>query len=116
MCPRYPQARWPSWKNATAMSTRGILRPGAVGEMFTLERRAPPRDLAALVDSHWLVAWGRRGLPPYESAVPPHPSAHLVIEPDGAQVYGVHRHRYARRLAGTGWALGTKFRPGAFAV
>jgi AraC-like DNA-binding protein len=98
------------------MSTRGILRPSAVGEMFTLERRAPPRDLAPLVDSHWLVAWDRRGLPSYESAVLPHPSAHLVIEPHGAQVYGVTRDRYVRRLAGAGWAVGTKFRPGAFAV
>ena len=98
------------------MSTRGILRPDAVGEMFTLERRAPPRDLATFVDSHWLVAWDRRGQPSYESAVLPHPSVHLVVEPDGARVYGVTRHRYVRRLAGAGWAVGTKFRPGGFAV
>ncbi|HEY1565422.1 MAG TPA: AraC family transcriptional regulator [Solirubrobacteraceae bacterium] len=97
------------------MSTRGILRPGAVGEMFTLERRAPPPDLAALIDSHWLVRWDRRGLPVYESAVLPHPSVHLVVEPDGALVYGVVRHRYVRRLEGAGWAVGTKFRPGGFA-
>ncbi|HEY1711746.1 MAG TPA: AraC family transcriptional regulator [Solirubrobacteraceae bacterium] len=97
------------------MSTRGILRPGAVGEMFTLERRAPPPDLAALIDSHWLVRWDRRGLPVYESAVMPHPSVHLVVEPDGAQVYGVMRHRYVRRLQDAGWAVGTKFRPGGFA-
>lgn len=98
------------------MNTRGILRPSAVGEMFTLERRAPPRDLAALIDSHWLVAWDRRGLPSYESAVLPHPSVHLVVEADGARVYGVTRHRYVRRLEGAGWGVGTKFRPGGFAA
>jgi AraC-like DNA-binding protein len=97
------------------MSTRGILRPAAVGEMFTLERRAPPPDLATLIDSHWLVAWDRRGLPVYESAVMTHPSVHLVVEPDGARVYGVTRHRYVRRLEGVGWGVGTKFRPGGFA-
>ena len=97
------------------MTTRGILRPGAVGEVFTLERRAPPPDLATLIDSHWLVAWDRRGLPSYESAVMPHPSVHLVVEPDGARVYGVTRHRYVRRLEGAGWGVGTKFRPGGFA-
>jgi AraC-like DNA-binding protein len=97
------------------MSTRGILRPGAVGEMFTLERRAPPPDLAALIDSHWLVRWDRRGLPVYESAVMPHPAVHLVVEADGALVYGVPRHRYVRRLDGAGWAVGTKFLPGGFA-
>jgi AraC-like DNA-binding protein len=83
--------------------------------MFTLERRAPPPDLAALIDSHWLVAWDRRGLPVYESAVMPHPSVHLVVEADGTHVYGVTRHRYVRRLDGAGWAVGTKFRPGGFA-
>jgi AraC-like DNA-binding protein len=44
----------------------------------------------------------------------PHPSVHLVFEPAGAAVYGVSRSRYARQLSGTGWALGTKFRPGGF--
>jgi AraC-like DNA-binding protein len=44
----------------------------------------------------------------------PHPSVHLVFEPTGAAVYGVSRSRYVRRLSGTGWALGTKFRPGGF--
>ncbi|MGH2896112.1 MAG: AraC family transcriptional regulator [Solirubrobacteraceae bacterium] len=97
------------------MSTRGILRPGAVGRVFTLERRAPPPDLAPFIDSHWLVAWDRRGLPAYESAVMAHPSVHLVVEADGAQVYGVTRHRYVRRLEGAGWGVGTKFLPGGFA-
>jgi AraC-like DNA-binding protein len=97
------------------MSTRGILRPGAVGEMFTLERRSPPPDLATMIDSHWIVRWDRRGLPAYESAVMPHPAVHLVVEPDGALVYGVTRHRYVRRLEGAGWAVGTKFLPGGFA-
>ncbi len=97
------------------MSTRGILRPGAVGEMFTLERRAPPTDLAAVIDSHWLVRWDRRGQPAYESAVMPHPALHLVVEPDGARVYGVARRRFVRRLEGAGWGVGTKFLPGGFA-
>ena len=97
------------------METRGILRPSAVGTMFTLERRLPPPDLAAVIDSHWLVAWDRRGQPAYESEVLPHPSVHLVVEPHGAFVYGVPRRRYIRRLEGTGWAIGTKFLPGGFA-
>lgn len=83
--------------------------------MFTLERRAPPADLAAFIDSHWLVSWDRRGLPAYESAVMPHPSVHLVVEDDGLNVYGVSRYRYTRTLKGDGWAVGTKFRPGGFA-
>jgi hypothetical protein len=97
------------------METRGILRPSAVGTMFTLERRLPPPDLATVIDRHWLVAWDRRGQPVYESEVLPHPSVHLVVEPHGAFVYGVMRRRYVRRLEGTGWGIGTKFLPGGFA-
>jgi AraC-like DNA-binding protein len=97
------------------MSTRGILRPTAVGEMFSLERRPPPPDLAGLIDSHWLVGWDLTGRPAYESEVLPHPSVHVVFEPTGGAVYGVSRRRYVRRLEGRGWAVGTKFLPGGFA-
>ncbi|HXD66869.1 MAG TPA: AraC family transcriptional regulator [Solirubrobacteraceae bacterium] len=97
------------------MDTRGILRPSAVGTMFTLERRSPPPDLAAVIDSHWLVAWDRREQPAYESEVLPHPSVHLVVEPHGAFVYGVTRRRFVRRLEEKGWGIGTKFLPGGFA-
>src|SRR6202012_3244157 len=68
-----------------------------------------------VIDSHWLVAWDRRGQPADESAVLPHPSVHLVVEPHGAFVYGVPRRRFVRRLKDTGWAIGTKFVPGGFA-
>jgi transcriptional regulator GlxA family with amidase domain len=43
-----------------------------------------------------------------------HPSVHVVFEPHGAFVYGVRRRVDVRILSGTGWAVGTKFRPGGF--
>src|SRR5690348_16704474 len=94
---------------------RGILRPAAVGRMFALERPAPPEDLAAIVDHHWIVAWDLRGREPYRSEVMAHPSVHLTFEPHGAFLYGVQRRRDVRVLSGTGRVLGTKFLPGAFA-
>lgn len=98
-----------------AGSTRGILRPGAVGQAFSLERRPPPDDLAQRIENHWIVSWDLGDRPPYTSEVLPHPSVHLVLEPGSAAVYGVQRRRFVRRLAGSGWALGTKFLPGGFA-
>jgi AraC-like DNA-binding protein len=95
--------------------TRGILRPAAVDRLFSLERPAPPADLAHLVDHHWVVSWDLRGRPPFASEVMPHPAVHLVFEPDGAAVHGVPRGRFDRVLSGTGWALGTKFLPAGFA-
>ncbi len=95
--------------------TRGILRPEAVDRVFTLDRWPSPPDLAAFVDSHWIVEWDLRGHEPYRSQVMTHPAVHLVFEPARAAVYGVHRRRYDRVLDGRGWAVGTKFLPGGFA-
>jgi AraC-like DNA-binding protein len=98
-----------------AMDTREIMRPAAIDRMFTLQRPAPPADLAHVVDRHWIVSWDLRGRPPFRSEVMPHPAVHLVFEPDGAAVHGVARGRFDRVLSGTGWALGTKFLPAGFA-
>jgi len=98
------------------MDTRGILRPAALGRVFSLERCAPPEDLSGWVDHHWIVSWDLRGTDPYRSEVMTHPAIHLVFEPHRAAVFGVHRRRYVRRLAGQGWAVGTKFLPGGFAT
>jgi AraC-like DNA-binding protein len=93
---------------------RGILRPAAVGRVFDLDRAAPPPDLAAVIEHHWRVAWDLRGRPAYRSEVLSHPCVHVVFEPHGAFVYGVRRRVDVRILAGTGWAVGTKFKPGGF--
>jgi AraC-like DNA-binding protein len=95
-------------------SKRGILNPHEGAAHFHLNRIAPARDLAAFVERHWIVGWDLRGREPYVSQVIPHPSVNLVVEPDGARVYGVATERFERRLAGIGGAVGTKFRPGGF--
>lgn len=90
---------------------RGVLQPQAIGRQFSLERRAPPADLAPYVEIHWLVTWDLRGHEPFRSQVLPHPCAHLVFEPGGAAVHGISRTRFDRRLSEAGWAAGTKFHP-----
>ena len=100
---------------ATA-STHGILAPEALGARFTLERRAPAAALAELVERHWIVRWS---LPDGESFVQellPHPCVNLVSERDRSAVYGIPSTRSSHRLEGSGLAVGTKFRPGAFAA
>jgi AraC-like DNA-binding protein len=95
---------------------RGILRPRAIGQSFTLERPPPPADLADAVANHWLVGWDLRGRPPYRSEVLTHPAVHVVFEPHGCFVYGVRRELDVRVLSGTGFAIGTKFLPGGFSA
>ncbi|WP_354701610.1 transcriptional regulator [Paraconexibacter sp. AEG42_29] len=98
----------------TMENPRGILRPGAVGELFSLDRPLPPPDLSGVIDHHWIVRWDLRGRPSHRSEVITHPAVHVVFEPTGAFVYGVRRRRDTRIIAGAGWAVGTKFLPGGF--
>jgi AraC-like DNA-binding protein len=60
------------------------------------------------------VQWDLGDRPPHRQEVVTHPCVNLVFEPHGAAVHGVHRRRDARVLAGNGWAVGVKFRPGGF--
>jgi AraC-like DNA-binding protein len=95
-------------------STRGILRPEAIGRVFSLRRTPPAADLAHLIERHWVVRWDLGNRPPHRQEVVTHPCVNLVFEPHGAAVFGVQRRRDSRVLRGSGWAVGVKFRPGGF--
>lgn len=108
-----------SWKNASVSMTRqndvhGLVRPWERGRSFHLERITPSPELDDTIERHWIVRWDLRGRRPLRQEILPHPSVNLVIEPDGAWLWGVPTERGTRTLRGRGWAVGTKFRPGAF--
>jgi AraC-like DNA-binding protein len=100
---------------ATA-DTRGILNPQEGASHFHLTRHAPAPEIAERVERHWIVSWDLRGRSPYTQDVLPHPCVNLVFEGSHGRVYGIVRDRFSRRLEGAGMAVGTKFRPGAFAA
>jgi AraC-like DNA-binding protein len=95
---------------------RGIL-PGRAPAGATEHRRVLPAvALAPFVAHFWWVRWS---LPaPAEVETLPHPSVHVVIEGGAggarAEVAGVSRGRFTRRLEGEGWVFGIKFRPATF--
>ncbi len=93
---------------------RGVLHLEKGRQNFQLDRRMPADDLANTVEHFWAVAWDLTGCPPYSSQTLPHPSVHLVFENGLAEVIGVPRGRFIRKLEGCGEAFGIKFRPGAF--
>ncbi|WP_320671389.1 helix-turn-helix domain-containing protein [Patulibacter defluvii] len=97
-------------------STRGILAPAEAARRFALERRSPPAALAERVERHWITRWDLRGQPDHVQQVLPHPCVNLVVHDGIVGVYGVAAVRDVRRLRGRGQAVGTKFRPGAFAA
>ena len=93
---------------------RGVLHYRQAPTGFALERRAPDARLAELVEFYWQVCWDLRGRSPHEQQVLSHPNLHLVFERSGAEVHGVNRGLFVRRLEGRGQVLGIKFRPGGF--
>jgi AraC-like DNA-binding protein len=95
-------------------SQRGVLDPQAAARHFRLTRYAPSRDLAHLVERHWVVEWDLRGRPPFTQGIVTHPSVNLAFEPHYALVFGVVTGRSDHRLEGKGKVAATKFRPGGF--
>ena len=92
---------------------RGVLRAPAPRGTFAHERRAPSIDLAPFVEHFWMVSWDVPGEPAVREVLP-HPSVHVVFERGRAEVAGVPRGRFVRRLEGKGLVFGVKFRPGGF--
>jgi AraC-like DNA-binding protein len=94
-------------------STQGILRAGRV-RPFELHRWLPAPDLADYIERHWAVRWELEEGASFTQELLPHPCVNLVTEAGGAAVYGMPSRRAHHRLDGSGIAVGTKFRPGAF--
>ena len=97
-----------------ADSVRGVLRPASESSQFLHERVAPSEALHGVVQHFWSVRWDLRGAKPFVPETLPHPNVHLVLEAEGAKIFGVHTGRFTTTLQDKGWVFGVKFRPGAF--
>lgn len=97
-------------------STRGILGAGRRDLPFTLQRFPPGDAVASRVERHWTTRWDLPDGHEHVQEVLPHPCVNLVAHHGIAAVYAIPLQRDARRLSGRGAAVGTKFRPGAFAA
>ena len=94
--------------------TRGILRPGAMPEVFRLDRLPPSADLGDLVAVHWRVECGLAPGQQHESLVLSYPAVNVSFEPDGAWVTGPVSGTYRRMLTGRFAVSAVRFRPAAF--
>jgi AraC-like DNA-binding protein len=92
---------------------RGIIMRTASDGEFDVRREPAPPALERHVAWFWTVSWDRCGLEPHVQVTLPHPSPQIVLEHDGAWLYGPLLHRFERTLAGRGSALGARLRPGA---
>ena len=95
-------------------TARGVLRHAEGPGAFHHARMASSPEFAWLVQHFWIVRWDLLGHAPQQRETLPHPNVHLVFEPTGSQIYGVHSARFTQMLQGRSFAFGVKFRPGGF--
>lgn len=95
---------------------RGLLKTGVVARQgFRHARYYPSPDLDRYVEHYWAVEWDLRERGPERVATLPHPSVHLIFEPNGgSRITGVVRSKFSRWLKGKGGVIAAKFRPGGF--
>ncbi|RQP21880.1 helix-turn-helix transcriptional regulator [Piscinibacter terrae] len=93
---------------------RGVLKQRLPAGEFDHQRVLPSAELAPWVAHYWHVGWNLEGHPAQQQETLPHPNVHLVVEGGQARLWGVHRGRFIKTLAGRGWAFGVKFKPAAF--
>ncbi|MFI1187101.1 DUF6597 domain-containing transcriptional factor [Streptomyces californicus] len=103
--------------------TRGIVDAPDLFAHVRFRRREPAAALRPYLEHYWLIDWDLAE--PYAAHVVPHPSVNLVFQryeagdtprdrTGHAEVAGVARGLFTRKLAGRGRVCGVQFRPGGF--
>ena len=109
----------------SATRPAGVLRPELLARHSSLERVDPSPELAPWVQHHWLLSWDLPSGTTFPSELLAHPAANLSVElgharddvgDDRVVITGVATRRFDVRLAGWGWVLGVRFRPGGLAA
>lgn len=101
---------------STTTSTKGIVRPGEVGQAFELRRFPPAPALEPFVERYWAVHWDRRGREPYPVRLISQPCVNITFTHDSAILHGVGTGTSTHLLDGVGRTFGVKFRPGGYAA
>lgn len=105
-------------------TTSGILRPELLARHVDLRRYPAPPSCAAWVEMLWSLTWDLPAGASYISHTLPHPACNLSVErghlrvgvTDPVVVTGVVTRRFDVELAGRGYVVAAKFRPGGLAA
>jgi len=95
--------------DATA-TEKGILDPGTA-ERVHLDRWLPDPASAQIIERFWTLRFDVAS--PQVQPLLPHPCANIAFGTADPGVHGPPRRRDDHRIAGRGWVLGAKLRPGA---
>lgn len=103
----------------------GILRAEELARYTALQRYPCVGDLGYWVEHYWSLSWDLPAGTAYESHTLPHPACTLSVErgatrpgvgDDPVVVTGVATRRFDVTVAGHGWVVAAKFRPGGLAA
>ena len=110
-----PPAAPAACKNATEPRLKPGRPKGPLLRSTAVEtgRVSPSEPLAAFVEHYWWVRWDLRQ--PETNEVLSYPSVHVTFEGGRAEIIGVVRAKFSRRLEDQGDLFAIKFRPGMFA-
>ncbi len=97
---------------ADATLEPGILQPRAASRYFDYRSHPADARLGAYVANFWTVTWELTE--PYVAQVLPSPCVNVSVTNIEADVTGLVRKRYDRRLQGRGFVVGARFRPACF--
>lgn len=96
-----------------AVTSKGVLFPGRVGDAVTIVRYEPAPELSHLVRHYWIPRWRLPDGEVFRQEVLQYPTTNLVVGSDFAGVFGVTPGRSERELRGEGWSFGVMFHPAA---
>lgn len=91
-------------------SDKGLLDPVTAGRV-QLQRWASSPDMQHVIERFWTLTFNVRT--PEIQPLLPHPCANIAFGSADPGVHGPARERDDHRIAGQGWVLGAKLRPGA---
>lgn len=98
----------------TEHSSRGILKPDAAQEKYTLKHYEPTADLAPFVERYWIVRWDIADAAEFTTEILPNPSVNATITSESCDITGVHTGKFTYTLRGNGIVVGVKFLAGGF--
>ena len=91
-----------------------LLNAAELAECCQRSHLEPSADLAPYVSVAWILRWNLDGRTPFVQQVLPDPCVQIVVAQDGAYLQGVVTRAFSATLAGAGFVMGLKFRPGGF--
>jgi AraC-like DNA-binding protein len=74
----------------------------------------PSEDLLSCISVAWILRWNLDPRSPFVQRVLPDPCVQIVVDHSDASLQGVVTRSFSATLAGAGFVMGLKFRPGGF--